>query len=77
MADGEILGVNRRTYNAPGWVPVSIICVLVGGTIGDYAAYISAGDSPEWCARHGDKISFEEACVHFPGGQLKREKYRD
>jgi hypothetical protein len=75
MSDGEILGVSRRTYNAPGWVPVPIIVVLVGGHIGDYAAYISAGDSPEWTKRHGDKLSFEEACIHFPNS-LKAELYR-
>lgn len=73
----RILGVNRRVYCAPGWIPVNIIVVLVSGRIGDYAAYIAAGDSIEWTMRHGDKISFEEACCHFPGGQLEREKYRD
>ncbi len=31
---------------------------------------------PEWVVRHGDKLSFEEACIHFPSGQLKREHYR-
>lgn len=76
--DGQIIGVSRRTYNAPGWIPVNIIVVLVAGSpiVGDYAAYISAGDVPEWAARHGDKLSFEEACVHFPGGQLEKERYR-
>ena len=43
--------------------------------IGDYAAYVGQG-SPEWIADHGDKISFKEATVHFPGGQLEKEKYR-
>jgi hypothetical protein len=49
--------------------------VLVAGDIGDYACYVGHG-TPEWVARHGDKISFEEACLHFPGGQLEKEKYR-
>lgn len=49
--------------------------VLVAGEIGDYAAYAGHGE-PEWVARHGDKISFEEACGHFPGGQLEKSKYR-
>jgi len=71
----KIIGVNRRTYNAPGWIPVDIIVVLVSGEIGDYAAYISAGTSAEWCQRHGNKISFEEAVVHFPIG-LEKDKYR-
>ena len=73
----KILGINRRCYYAPGWVPVSIICVLVAGEIGDYAAYIAVGESPDWTARHGNKLSFEEAQCHFPGGQLKKENYRD
>jgi hypothetical protein len=56
--------------------PPPTLCVLVEGDIGDYAAYVGHGD-PEWVARFGDKIRFEEACCHFPGGQLVREKYRD
>lgn len=75
----RILGINRRCYpdeNGPdermgGEVKV----VLVAGEIGDYCAYAGIG-SDEWVARHGDKISFEEASVHFPGGQLKKELYR-
>jgi hypothetical protein len=50
--------------------------VLVEGAVGDYACYVGIG-SAEWVGRRGDKISFEEACVHFPGGQLKQELYRD
>lgn len=49
--------------------------VLVAGDIGDYACYVGHG-SALWVARHGDKISFEEACCHFPGNQLDRKKYR-
>lgn len=56
--------------------PPPTFTVLVQGDIGDYAAYTGHG-SAEWVAAHGDKISFEEACVHFPGGVLIREKYRD
>ncbi len=55
--------------------PLPIRAVLVKGDIGDYACYVGIGD-PEWVAKHGDKISFEEACCHFPYRQLKREKYR-
>lgn len=54
--------------------PPPVVAVLVEGEIGDYACYVGVG-LPEWVARHGDKISFEEACIHFPLG-LKREKYR-
>ncbi len=78
----RILGVNTRTYPkqayADGWDEdgCTVRVVLVAGDIGDYAAYAGAG-SVEWVARHGNKIPFEEACVHFPGGQLERALYRE
>ena len=78
----RILGVNRRTYPmqlgpGEGWHPdpPSVVVVLVEGDVEDYAAYCGIG-TPEWVARHDDKISFEEACVHFPGGQLEKGRYR-
>ena len=55
--------------------PPPTLVVLVAGKIGDYAAYCGHG-SAEWVAAHGDKLSFDEACCHFPGGQLQRELYR-
>lgn len=55
--------------------PPPTLAVLVEGEIGDYACYVGHG-TEEWVAKHGDKISFEEACCHFPGGQLQKEKYR-
>ena len=76
---GNILGTNVRWYPSQyatleeGRTGVSV--VLVEGSIGDYAAYAGCG-SPEWIAKYGDKISFAEACVHFPGGALREEKYR-
>lgn len=75
----QILGVNRRSYplqvdgELGGEVTISV--VLVAGSIGDYAAY-AGGGTPEWVARFGHKIPFEEACVHFPGGQLDEARYR-
>jgi hypothetical protein len=72
----KILGINKRCYPHEYEEPVEVTVVLVEGEIGYYAAYIGCG-SPEWIARRGDKISFEEACVHFPGGQLKKELYRE
>ena len=79
MAD--ILNVNERWYPVGGSnglerAPVTV--VLVAGQIGDYAAYVGCGSKAEAddIARHGDKLSFEEACIHFPYG-LEREKYRD
>lgn len=56
--------------------PPPTLAVLVEGDIGDYACYVGHG-TPAWVARFGDKISFDEACCHFPGGQLVREKYRE
>ena len=79
----KILGVNTRHYPMAGTYmgthdenPPATVAVLVEGDIGDYTCYVGHG-SPAWVALHGDKISFEEACCHFPGGQLVREKYRD
>lgn len=75
------IGVSRRTYPIePAYeecaaLRFEITVVLVAGEAGDYAAYIGGG-SMEFVARHGDKLSFEEACCHFPGGQLKKELYR-
>jgi len=80
MSVERILGVNERWYPKVGGLtdrtPVTV--VLIGGDVGDYAAYIGGGtkDDAEWIARYGDKLSFEEACCHFPGGQLKEENYR-
>ncbi len=76
--DNDILGVNKRFYPSPepNSREIPTTAVLVAGAIGDYACYVGHGE-PEWIRRFGDKISFEEACCHFPGGQLEKEKYRD
>ena len=80
MSAPRILGVNSRTYPTQGrdggWDPEgsTILVVLVAGTIGDYAAYAGSG-TPEWVARYGVKLSYAEACVHFPN-QLEPERYR-
>lgn len=75
----KILGVNKRSYPKEGATRfeeyTNLKVVLVAGDIGDYAAYSGDG-SDEWVAKNGDKLSFEEACAHFPGGQLKEERYR-
>lgn len=74
----QILGVSKRWYpGEPEWGDAVCLCtVLVAGDIGDYAAYQGIGNRPDWIAAHGDKISFAEACVHFPGGQLEEGRYR-
>ena len=73
----KILSINKRHYPTADSMfnPVCISTVLVAGDIGDYAAYSGCGD-PQWVARFGDKLSFNEACCHFPIG-LERDKYRD
>jgi len=74
---GDIVGISRRSYPSEtdydGDLPT--VVVLVAGYNNDYACYIGHG-TPEWVARHGDKLTFEQACQHFPGDQLKPEKYR-
>lgn len=72
--DGKILGINERYYpSQSGLGCYGITTVLVGGAIGDYAAYSGHG-IPSWVAKHGDKISFREASCHFPG--IEEENYR-
>ena len=71
----KIINVNRRTYPCEGrFTGVNVTVVLVEGGNDDYAAYVGVG-SDDWIARHGDKLRFEEAIIHFPIG-LKEEKYR-
>ena len=72
---GVILGQNIRSYPAVGG-HCDVITVLVQGAINDYAAYSAGGRDPEWAKRHGNKLSFAEACEHWPGNQLSQERYR-
>lgn len=76
----RIIGTNKRCYpdenGKDGRMNTHVAVVLVEGSREDYSAYVGIG-SPEWIAQFGDKISFEEACIHFPGGQLKKELYRE
>jgi hypothetical protein len=44
-----------------------LMVVLSKGDIGDYAAYIGIGSDPAWVGNHGDKLSEQEARIHFPG----------
>jgi len=55
--------------------PLQISWVLIEGSIGDYAVYCGCGD-PDDISRWGNKVSFKEACDHFPGGQLLEGLYR-
>ena len=71
----KIIGKNERWYISETGEEICIATVLVEGNIGDYAAYTGIG-SPEHIAKRGDKITFTEACIHFPFGLVK-EKYRE
>ncbi len=74
----QILSINHKYYpsqDGQGRLGIiDLVVVLVEGGIEDYAAYIGYGN-PQWVAEYGDKLSFNEACIHFPG--IKKEKYRD
>lgn len=80
-AQASAIGHEGFTIPGEGYIdqsedPPPTVAVLVSGEIGDYACYVGHG-TPQWVKDHGDKIRFEEACCHFPGGQLKRDNYRD
>lgn len=53
-----------------------LMAVLTLGDVNDYAAYIGIGGDPEWVAAHGDKLSVEEAHIHFPGLRGLNATYR-
>lgn len=72
--DKNILSVNKRVYPDQQHRNIEITTVLVAGRVGDYAVYVGIGE-PGWVAKYGNKISFAEACIHFPCG-LEEEKYR-
>jgi hypothetical protein len=62
-----ILGSDRLgipSANAPGGT-VHLTYVLVMGHAQDVACYVGEG-TPEWVAFYGDKVSVEEAELHFP-----------
>lgn len=71
----KVIARNTRCYPSETGEYVEIRVVLVAGQIGDYAAYVGHG-TDEFVTRLGNKLSFEEACIHFPIG-LERERYRD
>lgn len=79
-----IVGINTRSIpdlrgahsEYGGSNPLQISWVLVEGAIGDYAVYCGIGD-PDDIRRWGNKVSFREACDHFPGGQLVEGLYRE
>ena len=72
--DGTILCTNRHTIPSQSFRRIEFSVLLVAGTIGDYKAYWGEG-SDEFIAAHGSALSYEEACLYFPG-RLERELYR-
>lgn len=48
-----------------------VTAVLLSGGKGDYSAYVGMG-SPGWVAKHGAKLSFDEASGLFPGVTSER-----
>lgn len=75
----KIIGKNIRSYPCQnpllGYMgTVDVTVVLVEGVFGDYTAYCRVGDE-NFVAKHGNKIPFEEAQVHFCNG-LEEKKYR-
>ena len=86
---GKVLRTNRRSYRTPLGLEVHVLTVLVEGSIGDYAAYTGVytdaytgayleheglQQGVEHARRHGDKLSFAEARIHFP--DIEEARYR-
>lgn len=61
-----IVRATLRTYPSQFGPPPTILAVLTKGEIQDLAVYVGVGTA-EWVSRNGDKLSFAEACCHFPG----------
>lgn len=65
----EVIGVQSRTcLNGP-----TLFWVLVAGYNNDYACYVGFGP-PDFVAKYGDKVTFEEAVIHFP--EIEEGRYR-
>lgn len=81
---GKVLRTNRRSYRTPLGMEVHVLTVLVEGSVGDYAAYAGAYLEREGLqglhqgmvhvSRHGERLSFAEARVHFP--DIEEGEYR-
>lgn len=75
----KIIGRSTRGYTAETGEEIIITTLLVANyfndKIYDYAAYSGIGGDGHIMNR-GAKLRFDDACIHFPGGQLKQELYR-
>ena len=82
-ARSRILAVSKQSYptHEPympagrAIVPLTITSVLVARPGGDYAVYTAISKDTTWTVCNGAKLSFAEACCHFPDGQLDEERY--
>lgn len=84
MTDPRPAGhLRHRYWNANG---MGIAVVAVGGGAGDWAAYIGAQpdelassewDTVRWTARHGCKLSLDEATGFFPSLARDMLTYRN
>jgi hypothetical protein len=74
----------KISASATFWVPgpkstdrrTAFSVVLVRGAIGDYVAYIAAGDDLEFARKHGEKLTFDQAVAYFPSMVLAEARYR-
>lgn len=76
----KIIGRNSRGYPVQTGEEITITTLLIAtihnNEIFDYAAFSGIG-SDAFIMRSGTKLRFDDACCHFPGGQLKQELYRN
>lgn len=78
----QILGEERKVYPSDHGYEILTLIVLVSFESDEqieagnylYAAYVGHG-SPQWVARHGNKLTFRQAAGHFPIG-LDETRYR-
>ena len=71
----KVLNFDRVAYpSQSAMLEVVLTAVLTEGIIGDHAVYIGHG-SPEWVARHGNKLTYRRAVAHFPF--LEEGNYRE
>lgn len=65
--------INTNIMQIPNESGDSIILAAVLTESHGYAVYLGCG-SDEWIMKHGLKLSYKEALMHFP--MLSKEEYR-
>ena len=70
--------VNSYRYTLPSEQgrdnPIERIAVLTRDACDQYAVYVAANCSEDFCAHHGIKSNYRHALLDFPG--LKESEYR-